>query len=66
MSSHKSTRKKINRYEVLGETVNEQKNTTIVEPSSIVTEQFPKPLDMDTYLKESFHKFQNKSATQFL
>ena len=54
MSTRKFTCKKANCFEVLGETVEEQENTSLMEPSSITTEQDSTPSDMDFDLKESF------------
>ena len=61
----KSARKKPNRFEELGEAVEEHKDSDIIDPTSSLTGE-SKPSAKDNHdLKTSFLEFQNRTNTQF-
>ena len=64
MSTRKSTRKKANCFEDLGEAVNKQKDSNLIDPSCITGNQESKPSESDFDFKESFLSFQNKNTAQ--
>ena len=65
-NTRKSARKKPNRFDELGEAVEEQKDTYIINPNSSLTgDLISEPTNTDSDLKESFNAFQNKTNAQF-
>ena len=66
MNTRKSNRNKVNRFEDLGEAVDENKDSALVmEPSSVTGDSDTKPSNPDSDFKESFLDFQNKINSQF-
>ena len=63
-TTHKSARKKQNRFEELGEAVEEQKNSHFIDPSSIAGDNDSDHINSDSTLKESFLNVQNKTNVQ--
>ena len=60
-TTHKSARKKQNRFEELGEAVEERKNSYFIDPSSIAGDNDSDHINSDSSLKESFLNVQNKT-----
>ena len=61
----KSARKKPNRFEELGEAVEEFKESDIVDPNSSLTGESEPSANNNNDLKTSFLEFQNRTNTQF-
>ena len=66
-TTRKSARKKQNRFEELGEAVEERKDADVIDPNSSLTGDFvsDQTPNTDSNLKESFISFQNKTTAQF-
>ena len=65
MTTRKSARKKSNRFEELGATIPEDKESDITDPSSITADSDTKSTNPDMDLKESFLEFKSSTTTQF-